>query len=197
MTSANVVRARKYAEPFRKPWFATFEAALRKRPRPSACSFPACRARSRLSRRCSVEPDDGSPDGEGRLFASLYRSPDRRPGPRPSPIWCRRALVAVVYGAVGSSLDCRAISAGILLRADIRGGLMLFCYFFDRVGFRRPRSSFRNLVAAMRGRGAARADPRDPAWRNHGGLVHAHRSRRRRRRLHSPCCDSSAQIRAT
>ena len=32
----------------------------------------------------------------------------------------------------------------------VGGGLMLFCYFFGPVGFRRPRSSFRNLVAATR-----------------------------------------------
>ena len=60
------------------------------------------------------------------------------------------SIMAVVYGGGRECLDCRAILAGILPGLMVGGGLMLFCYFFGPVGFRRPRSSFRNLVAATR-----------------------------------------------
>ena len=55
--------------------------------------------------------------------------------------------MAVVYGAVGNVSIAGLFLAGILPGLMVGAGLMLFCYFFGPVGFRRPRSSFRNLVA--------------------------------------------------
>ena len=60
------------------------------------------------------------------------------------------SITAVVYGAVGNVSIAGLFLAGILPGLMVGGGLMLFCYFFGPVGFRRPRSSFRNLVAATR-----------------------------------------------
>src|ERR1700722_5501770 len=58
------------------------------------------------------------------------------------------SIMAVVYGAVGNVSIAGLFLAGILPGLMVGAGLMLFCYFFGPVGFRRPRSSFRNLVAA-------------------------------------------------
>ncbi len=60
------------------------------------------------------------------------------------------SIMAVVYGAVGNVSIAGLFLAGILPGLMVGLGLMLFCYFFGPVGFRRPRSSFRNLVAATR-----------------------------------------------
>ena len=60
------------------------------------------------------------------------------------------SIMAVVYGAVGNVSIAGLFLAGILPGLMIGLGLMLFCYFFGPVGFRRPRSSFGNLVAATR-----------------------------------------------
>ncbi len=60
------------------------------------------------------------------------------------------SIMAVVYGAVGNVSIAGLFLAGILPGLMVGVGLMLFCYFFGPVGFRRPRSSFRNLVAATR-----------------------------------------------
>ena len=60
------------------------------------------------------------------------------------------SIMAVVYGAVGNVSIAGLFLAGILPGVMVGVGLMLFCYFFGPVGFRRPRSSFRNLVAATR-----------------------------------------------
>ena len=55
------------------------------------------------------------------------------------------SIIAVVYGAVGNVSIAGLFLAGILPGVMVGVGLMLFCYFFGPVGFRRPRSSFRNL----------------------------------------------------
>jgi C4-dicarboxylate transporter, DctM subunit len=60
------------------------------------------------------------------------------------------SIMAVVYGAVGNVSIAGLFLAGILPGLMVGLGLMLYCYFFGPVGFRRPRSSFRNLVAATR-----------------------------------------------
>ena len=60
------------------------------------------------------------------------------------------SIMAVVYGAVGNVSIAGLFLAGILPGVMIGAGLMLFCYLFGPVGFRRPRSSFLNLVAAAR-----------------------------------------------
>src|SRR6204780_1187844 len=60
------------------------------------------------------------------------------------------SIMAVVYGAVGNVSIAGLFLAGILPGFMVGTGLMLFCYFFGPVGFRRPRSSFRNLAAAAR-----------------------------------------------
>ncbi|MGD0723780.1 MAG: TRAP transporter large permease [Roseiarcus sp.] len=60
------------------------------------------------------------------------------------------SILAVVYGAVGNVSIAGLFLAGIAPGAMVGVGLMLFCYFFGPVGFRRPRSSFGNLVAATR-----------------------------------------------
>ena len=56
--------------------------------------------------------------------------------------------MAVVYGAVGNVSIAGLFLAGILPGVMVGVGLMLFCYFFGPVGFRRRRSSFGNLVGA-------------------------------------------------
>jgi tripartite ATP-independent transporter DctM subunit len=60
------------------------------------------------------------------------------------------SIMAVVYGAVGNVSIAGLFLAGILPGLMVGLGLMLYCYFFGPVGFRRPRSSFAGLVAATR-----------------------------------------------
>ena len=60
------------------------------------------------------------------------------------------SIMAVVYGAIGNVSIAGLFLAGIVPGLMVGIGLMLFCYFFGPVGFRRPRSSFANLSAATR-----------------------------------------------
>jgi C4-dicarboxylate transporter DctM subunit len=60
------------------------------------------------------------------------------------------SIMAVVYGAIGNVSIAGLFLAGILPGLMIGLGLMVFCYFFGPVGFRRPRSSFPKLVGAAR-----------------------------------------------
>jgi tripartite ATP-independent transporter DctM subunit len=60
------------------------------------------------------------------------------------------SIMAVVYGAVGNVSIAGLFLAGIVPGVMVGAGLMLFCYFFGPVGFRRPRSSFGNLLATSR-----------------------------------------------
>ena len=60
------------------------------------------------------------------------------------------SIMAVVYGAVGNVSIAGLFLAGIVPGAMVGVGLMLFCYFFGPVGFRRPRASFPQLLGATR-----------------------------------------------
>jgi len=60
------------------------------------------------------------------------------------------SIMAVVYGAIGNVSIAGLFLAGIVPGVMVAVGLMLFCYFFGPVGFRRPRSSLANLVGASR-----------------------------------------------
>jgi tripartite ATP-independent transporter DctM subunit len=58
--------------------------------------------------------------------------------------------MAVVYGAIGNVSIAGLFLAGIVPGAMVGIGLMIFCYLFGPVGFRRQRSSLANLVGATR-----------------------------------------------
>ena len=60
------------------------------------------------------------------------------------------SIMAVVYGAVGNVSIAGLFLGGIVPGLLIGIGLMLYCYFFGPVGFRRPRSSFPALAGATR-----------------------------------------------
>jgi tripartite ATP-independent transporter DctM subunit len=60
------------------------------------------------------------------------------------------SILAVVYGAIGNVSIAGLFLAGIVPGVMVGAGLMLFCYFFGPVGFRRPRSSVANLAKASR-----------------------------------------------
>jgi C4-dicarboxylate transporter, DctM subunit len=58
------------------------------------------------------------------------------------------SIMAVVYGAIGNVSIAGLFLAGIVPGVMVGIGLMIFCYFFGPVGFRRPRSSLATLTAA-------------------------------------------------
>ncbi len=60
------------------------------------------------------------------------------------------SILAVIYGAVGNVSIAGLFLAGIVPGLMVGIGLMVFCYFFGPVGFKRPRSSFPQLVGAAR-----------------------------------------------
>ena len=60
------------------------------------------------------------------------------------------SIMAVVYGAIGNVSIAGLFLAGILPGIMVGVGLMLFCYFFGPVGFRRKRASFGTLIGATR-----------------------------------------------
>jgi C4-dicarboxylate transporter, DctM subunit len=60
------------------------------------------------------------------------------------------SIMAVVYGAIGNVSIAGLFLAGIVPGVMVGAGLMVFCYFFGPLGFRRPRSSFANLAVASR-----------------------------------------------
>ncbi len=60
------------------------------------------------------------------------------------------SILAVVYGAVGNVSIAGLFLAGIVPGLMVGIGLMVFCYFFGPVGFKRPRSSFPQLTGAAR-----------------------------------------------
>ncbi len=60
------------------------------------------------------------------------------------------SIMAVVYGAIGSVSIAGLFLAGIVPGLMVGLGLMGYCYLFGPVGFRRPRSSFGNLVHTSR-----------------------------------------------
>ena len=60
------------------------------------------------------------------------------------------SIMAVVYGAIGNVSIAGLFLGGVLPGLMIGGGLMLYCYFFGPVGFRRPRATMPQLGAATR-----------------------------------------------
>jgi len=58
------------------------------------------------------------------------------------------SIMAVVYGAVGNVSIAGLFMGGIVPGLMIGCGLMIHCYFFGPVGFRRPRASFPQLTDA-------------------------------------------------
>ena len=60
------------------------------------------------------------------------------------------SILAVIYGAVGNVSIAGLFLAGIVPGLMVGIGLMVFCFFFGPVGFKRPRSSFPQLVGAAR-----------------------------------------------
>jgi C4-dicarboxylate transporter, DctM subunit len=58
------------------------------------------------------------------------------------------SIMAVVYGAIGNVSIAGLFLGGIVPGLMIGFGLMIYCYFFGPVGFRRPRASFPQLTDA-------------------------------------------------
>jgi C4-dicarboxylate transporter, DctM subunit len=58
------------------------------------------------------------------------------------------SITAVVYGAVGNVSIAGLFMAGFVPGMMIGFGLMIYCYFFGPVGFRRPRATFGGLAIA-------------------------------------------------
>ena len=63
---------------------------------------------------------------------------------------CRRSIMAVVYGAIGNVSIAGLFLGGVLPGLMVGIGLMIYCYFFGPLGFRRPRSSFGQFGAATK-----------------------------------------------
>ena len=60
------------------------------------------------------------------------------------------SIMAVVYGAIGNVSIAGLFLGGIVPGLLIGIGLMLYCYFFGPVGFRRPRANLMQLTTAGR-----------------------------------------------
>jgi len=60
------------------------------------------------------------------------------------------SITSVVYGAVGNVSIAGLFLAGFVPALLIGFGLMVYCYFFGPIGFRRPRSSFGQLAGATK-----------------------------------------------
>src|ERR1700693_1972719 len=60
------------------------------------------------------------------------------------------SIMAVVYGAIGNVSIAGLFLGGIAPGLMVGFGLMIYCYFFGPAGFRRPRSSFGNLLGATK-----------------------------------------------
>jgi tripartite ATP-independent transporter DctM subunit len=58
------------------------------------------------------------------------------------------SIMAVVYGAIGNVSIAGLFMGGIVPGLMIGFGLMIYCYFFGPVGFRRPRATFPQLTDA-------------------------------------------------
>ena len=58
------------------------------------------------------------------------------------------SITAVVYGAVGNVSIAGLFMAGFVPGLMIGFGLMIYCYFFGPVGFRRPRATFGGVAVA-------------------------------------------------
>ena len=60
------------------------------------------------------------------------------------------SITAVVYGATGNVSIAGLFMAGFMPGLMIGFGLMIYCYFFGPVGFKRPRASFGMIALATR-----------------------------------------------
>ena len=60
------------------------------------------------------------------------------------------SIMAVVYGAIGNVSIAGLFLGGIVPGLLIGIGLMLYCYFFGPVGFKRPRATLPQLAVATR-----------------------------------------------
>ena len=60
------------------------------------------------------------------------------------------SIMAVVYGAIGNVSIAGLFLGGIVPGMMIGVGLMIYCYFFGPVGFRRPRASMGQLATAAK-----------------------------------------------
>ena len=60
------------------------------------------------------------------------------------------SIMAVVYGAIGNVSIAGLFLGGIVPGMMIGVGLMVYCYFFGPVGFRRPRASMGQLATAAK-----------------------------------------------
>ena len=60
------------------------------------------------------------------------------------------SIMAVVYGAIGNVSIAGLFLGGIVPGLLIGIGLMIYCYFFGPVGFKRPRATFSQLSTATR-----------------------------------------------
>jgi C4-dicarboxylate transporter, DctM subunit len=58
------------------------------------------------------------------------------------------SIMAIVYGAIGNVSIAGLFLGGIVPGLMIGFGLMIYCYFFGPVGFRRPRATFPQLTDA-------------------------------------------------
>ncbi|GAC1329482.1 MAG: TRAP transporter large permease [Beijerinckiaceae bacterium] len=63
------------------------------------------------------------------------------------------SIMAVVYGAIGNVSIAGLFLGGIVPGVMIGIGLMVYCYFFGPVGFRRPRATLPELGTATRDAG--------------------------------------------
>jgi C4-dicarboxylate transporter DctM subunit len=60
------------------------------------------------------------------------------------------SIMAVVYGAIGNVSIAGLFLGGIVPGMMIGVGLMIYCYLFGPVGFRRPRASLKQLASATK-----------------------------------------------
>jgi hypothetical protein len=60
------------------------------------------------------------------------------------------SIMAVVYGAIGNVSIAGLFLGGIVPGLMIGIGLMIYCYLFGPVGFKRPRASLRTVATATR-----------------------------------------------
>ncbi|HEX3501490.1 MAG TPA: TRAP transporter large permease, partial [Stellaceae bacterium] len=60
------------------------------------------------------------------------------------------SITSVVYGAVGNVSIAGLFLAGFAPALMIAAGLMIYCYFFGPIGFRRPRATFGQLAGATK-----------------------------------------------
>ena len=115
-----------------------------------------------VGRRCGVQPDNGSPDGEGgyspAFVAALIAAASTIAQSVVPP-----SIMAVVYGASVNVWIAGLFSGRHSARRRGRRRTDYVLLFFRTGRLSPPWSSFRDLVAAMRAAALPRADPRGKA----------------------------------